>query len=265
MIELAVGPARVRIQPERGGRIASIEVDTLELLLPESNDPMRWGCYPMAPWAGRVRNGVFQFDRKSFQLPVNLPPHAIHGTVFTRPWQLESDTSITTDLGPEWPFAGRARQRFALDSDGLDLTLELEAEGRPFPASMGWHPWFRRRLARGNSAELRFAARAMYARDAAGIPTGRLVPPPTGPWDDCFVDPAGSPTILWPGALALRLSASTNHWVVYDQPEHAICIEPQTGPPDALNLGPAIVAPGDPLVLTARLSWEIQSAAGPIR
>ena len=25
-------------------------------------DPMRWGCYPMVPWAGRVRDGRFELD-----------------------------------------------------------------------------------------------------------------------------------------------------------------------------------------------------------
>jgi galactose mutarotase-like enzyme len=132
----------------------------------------------------------------------------------------------------------------------------VHSDERPFPASLGWHPWFRRRLSRGAPVEISFAAREMYVRDADGIPTGERVPPPPGPWDDCFTQVAEPPSLLWPGALRVTLEASVDHWVVYDEPEHAVCVEPQTGPPDALNLEPRIVAPERPLVATARLAWE---------
>ena len=46
-----------------------------------------------------------------------LPPHAIHGTVLDRRWQAVGDATIATDLGPDWPFAGRAVQRFELSAD----------------------------------------------------------------------------------------------------------------------------------------------------
>ena len=58
-----------------------------------------------------------------------------------------------------------------LEADALHLRLELHAQAEPFPASLGWHPWFRRRLARGGDAQLRLPARIMYVRDAEGNPT----------------------------------------------------------------------------------------------
>ena len=39
--------------------------------------PIRWGAYPMAPWAGRIRDGRFTFRGRDVRLPLNLPPHAI--------------------------------------------------------------------------------------------------------------------------------------------------------------------------------------------
>ena len=39
-------------------------------------------------------------------------------------------------------------QRFELEAHRLLVTLELAAD-EPMPASMGWHPWFRRRLDQG--------------------------------------------------------------------------------------------------------------------
>jgi galactose mutarotase-like enzyme len=45
--------------------------------------------------------------------------------------------------------------------------------------------------------------------------------------------------------------------VVYTEPETALCVEPQSGPPDALSLAPHIVTPGTPLVAHATFDWAI--------
>ena len=39
---------------EQGGRLASLVVDGLELLLTEGPKPTRWGSFPMIPWCGRL-------------------------------------------------------------------------------------------------------------------------------------------------------------------------------------------------------------------
>lgn len=265
MVELRAGRAVVEIAPDAGGRLSSLEVDGLELLVTREGqaDELRWGCYPMAPWAGRVRRGRFRFAGTTYDLPVNLPPHAIHGTTFDRPWTVERATAtsaeLTVDLGPAWPFAGSARHAVTVRDTGLDLRLEVHAADSPMPACAGWHPWWRRRLARGDDVQVELAARWMYVRDGDGIPTGELVSPPSPPWDDCFTGLATLPRLRWPGALSLSIASSCDHVVVFDEPANAVCVEPQTGPPDALNLGPTIVEPGRPLVATTTLTW---AAAG---
>jgi aldose 1-epimerase len=250
--------ARAEIDARQGGRLAALRVRDLDLLVPPGGDPLRWGLYPMVPWAGRVRRGRFRFRGTLHRLPLNLPPHAIHGTAFTRAWSDEGEGRLAIDLGPDWPFPGRAVQELRLDAQALHLRLEVHARDEPFPASLGWHPWFRRRLARGGDAQLQLPAGLMYLRDAEGIPDGRTAAPPPGPWDDCFTRLEGSPVLTWPGALLLRLESSVDHWVVYDEPEHALCVEPQSGPPDALNLAQWVVEPGRPLVATAALRWELE-------
>ena len=95
------------VSPAEGGRMTSLIVDGHELLVTEGDGPIRWGSYPMAPWAGRIRDGRFTFRGRAHELPPNLPPHAIHGTVFERPWTVTGPDSMTIDLGPAWPFAGR--------------------------------------------------------------------------------------------------------------------------------------------------------------
>jgi aldose 1-epimerase len=210
---------------------------------------MGWGSYPMIPWAGRVRKGRFMFKGGQYQLPINMAPHSIHGTCFTRPWEANDDGTLGIELGSSWPFGGSAIQRFDLTKDRLICTIEVHNDVRSMPASAGWHPWFRRPVS------LSFAASQMYVRDDDYIPSGELITPPSGPWDDCFTGVLAPPKLMWPGGPTLTLTSTCDHWVVYDQPSHAICVEPQTGPPDAFNLWPEIVEPGKPLIASMTYSW----------
>ena len=45
--------------------------------------------------------------------------------------------------------------------------------------------------------------------------------------------------------------------VVFDALSHAVCVEPQSGPPDALRLTPVVVEPGLPLVAEATFRWHL--------
>lgn len=244
-----------------GGRLASFAIGGHELLRTSGDGALSWGCYPMAPYAGRVRDATFTFAGRQHRLPARLPPHALHGTVLDRRWRQLDERSIETELGSDWPFAGSVIQRFDLAADQLVWEIELRAEV-PMPASVGWHPWFVRRPATLDSElEIELDAGAMYLRDAAGIATRTLVsPPPPGPWDDCFVDLRRPPVLRWPGLVELTIESDCADWVIFTEPEDALCVEPQTAPPDAVNTAPVIVEPGRPLV--ARMTWRWRSLAG---
>ncbi len=253
---LDAGSARAVVCPDDGGRLGSLVVDGRELLVVSSPDgPVSWGAYPMAPWAGRIRRGTFTFAGVERHLPITMPPHAIHGVVYDRPWTVTGPDSIAIDLDRRWPFRGRVTQRFRLDGNGLEVAMTLEAD-EPQPVVLGWHPWFRRVLAAGDEpVRLALEAGSMLLRDAEGMPSGERVAPPPGPWDDCFTDLAADPVLEWPGRLRLTASSTCRWWVVYSMPEHAICVEPQSGPPDAANLGPEVVEPGAPLTHVMRWRW----------
>lgn len=250
------GDASLRVSRADGGRIRSLEIASRELLVTSSTDgPIRWGCYPMAPWAGRIRDGRFAFRGHVYEMPRNMPPHAVHGTAFDRPWRVLDERTLGLELAAPWPFRGRLVERFELGPTSLTVTLELDAD-EPMPATLGWHPWFRRRLSPGGQeAALGFAPREMLRRDATGMPSGERVAPTPGPWDDAFTGVDEPPVLEWPGELRLEISSSCPWWVVYTEPANALCVEPQSGPPDALNLAPEVVEPGSPLVHTMTWRW----------
>lgn len=260
VVELTAPGVRAVVDLVAGGRLASLVVDGRELLKTEGDGPITWGSFPMAPFAGRVRDATLVFAGSTYALRPSLPPHAIHGTVHERRWRAEGDGSIATELGPDWPFAGRAVQRFDIGPDHLRFRLEVHGD-EPMPASIGWHPYFLRRLTDvDEELELDFEAGAMYVRDAAGIATERRVAPPPGPWDDCFTDLAGPPVLRWPGFLELTIEADCPDWVIYTAPEDALCVEPQTAPPNSINTDPTFVRPDRPLV--AEMTWRWRSLAG---
>lgn len=257
--------ARAIVLPADGGRLGSLVIDGREVLVTRSPEgPIRWGSYPMAPWAGRIRHGEFAFRGRAFRLPLGLPPHAIHGVVYDRPWRVVAPGTIAVELDERWPFRGRVSQRFALDANGLEVSMTLEAD-EPMPAVLGWHPWFRRVLAEGDAPlALTFSAGEMLVLDVEGIPTGERVSPSPGPWDDAFTSLREPPVIEWPGRLRLAISSTCPWLVVYTLPEHAACVEPQSGPPNGPNLAPEVVEPGAPLTHVMRWRWTRPHRAGSI-
>ncbi|HET9666195.1 MAG TPA: hypothetical protein VFP09_05550 [Desertimonas sp.] len=257
--------AILAVDPVMGGRLASLVVGGHELLVTEGDGPIYWGCYPMVPFAGRVRDGRFRFAGRRHQLPLTMPPNAIHGTVLDRPWHVmtrsDQHVELVTDLGPDWPFQGEVVQTVALVAGGLEASLELRA-AEPMPVVLGWHPWFRRTID-GTAAALDFEARSQYLRGQDGLPTGATVPPTPRPWDDAFTDLVIPPRLTWPGIARLELRSDAPFWVVFDERPDAICVEPQTGPPDAFNLAaaigvdPPVAAPDRPVSIAMAWRWQV--------
>jgi galactose mutarotase-like enzyme len=261
-LSAGAGATSAVVDPHAGGRIERLVVENLDLLVPPEVNDHDYGCFPMAPWAGRVRRGMFTFDGDEHQLPLNKPPHAIHGTVRNEAWTVEEQSHSTvvlaTKLHEPWPFRGEVRQRMSLLPDALALEMEVHAVDEPMPATCGWHPWWSREVARGEPVEVELHASRMYERDDEGIPTGELVPIHPPPWDDCFTDLHQPAVILrWPGAAVVTIESDCPCVVVFTEPEHAVCVEPQSGPPDALNLDPHVVEPGRPLVVRSTWSWTL--------
>jgi aldose 1-epimerase len=45
------------------------------------------------------------------------------------------------------------------------------------------------------------------------------------------------PSVVWEGAARLDIESDAPYWVVYTEDTEGVCVEPETAPPDAANLG----------------------------
>ncbi|MFI8963458.1 aldose 1-epimerase [Streptomyces sp. NPDC053493] len=260
LTRLTAGDAELTIDPEHGCRIESLRIAGTELLL----QGPRHGSFVMAPWAGRTGNGRFRNGGTVHQLPVSehAAPHALHGTVRDVAWKTarvtETTAAFTADLGEPWPYTGMVTQVFELTEDALTLQLGVETAGDSFPAQAGWHPWFHRRLdGDDREVELGFRPAWQEERGEDHLPTGRRIEPTPRPWDDCFGMPDGvDVTLTWPERLELRITSRAQWVVIYDEPADAVCVEPQSGPPNGLNTHPRLVTPIDPLEVATTWTWR---------
>ena len=244
IVQLSNDQLQVAIDVSHGARISSIIASGVELLVTEADDTLNWGAYPMVPYAGRVRDGVFMFQGLQYELPLRpQSSHAMHGTVLDREWtsvdSSATSASFTSDLGTDWPFAGSVTHTVSLDDGSLTSTLTLTAS-EPMPAQVGWHPWFR------SPRNVNHHFDAMLQRDVSGLTTTQEVPVPKRKYDDCFVRPHSMPQLTIDG-ITIEVSSDCSHWVMYNAPDGHMCIEPQSGPPNGINTKPYTVIPSKPL------------------
>ncbi|WP_328911015.1 aldose 1-epimerase [Streptomyces sp. NBC_00234] len=254
-VRLTVGDAELTVDPTHGCRISSLRIGGTELL----RQGERYGCFPMVPWCGRTENGKFRSGGELHSLPLNAPPHAIHGTGRDTSWTIARETGSEAafyyDLAEPWPYPGRVTQTFELAEDSLTLRMGVEAQVDSFPAQAGWHPWFLRNIG-GQEVLVDFDAVWQEERGEDHLPTGRRIDPLPGPWDDCFGMPDGVDVKLtWPQQLELTVKSRDEWVVVYDEQDEAVCVEPQSGPPNGLNSTPRLVTPIDPLEIATTWSW----------
>jgi aldose 1-epimerase len=251
VVELRAQDAVAVVDPDDGGSLRRLTVAGFELLTAD-------GSFVMAPWAGRTGDGRFTFEGVEHRLPVpeRHAPHAIHGTVRERAWTVErasaDEVRLTTDLGDDWPWPGRCEQVIRLEPGAIALAMSVHSDGPPFPAVLGWHPWFTKPTGFDLEAD------SMLERGDDHLPTGRRlvdVDLTDRPLDDCFEDVHWPVALHWP-ELTLTVDApGCRYVVVYDEPTDSMCVEPQTGPPNGLVTGEHdVVTPERPLV--ARTTWN---------
>jgi aldose 1-epimerase len=270
LIPLRAGDLALLVDPAKGGRAVSWQVGGHELLTSNGDHPVESGMYPMAPWAGRLRGNSVDGPAGRCDLPATYEQWALHGTVLAASAEvLRSHTSASgADLllsvrdHPNWPWPMDVLVGWQVQNSRVTTTLEVRSLEGTFPVVLGWHPWFKRRLDVGQSAQWWVDATHRVERGSDALPTGNLLPfdAHEGPYDDAFSVATGRARIEWPNALSIDIHSDGPWFVVYDQPEHCLCIEPQSGPPDGLRPWPwwptSEAAPDSPVRMT--VSWDVK-------
>ncbi|WP_370325801.1 aldose 1-epimerase [Euzebya sp.] len=275
-VTLSAGGDRVVVDAR--GRMTSFVAGGVERLLtapPRPEDPAadyQWGSFVMAPFAGRIADGVLDVGGTPVQLERRLGDHAIHGLVMDRPWEVaaQDGTAATLTCEVDGPLACRVTQVLRLAPGELALELGVTAHVDDLPAWVGWHPCFRRDL---GEVAVRVVADHVVVVDERSLPTGERVPvagdtdlrdgPVVGDrlLDHPYVDVRGPAVVRWPDLeLEMAFPPPLSSAVVFTQPG-VVCVEPQSAWPDAARLaaaghdtGVVTLARGESL--TAQTTWR---------
>ena len=154
---LRAGLLQVEVLPAVGGSIARFDY-----LGPAGRQPLLRGtdgacsdvldsaCFPLTPYANRIRGGRFECGGQEVQLAPNLPGDAspLHGQGWRAAWSVQSVASDRIELAHrhaagEWPWAYESRQHLLLSPEGLSIELSCRnLSALPMPCGLGLHPYF---------------------------------------------------------------------------------------------------------------------------
>lgn len=272
-VHLEAGPAHLEVDPDDGARLTSLRVHDHELLVTGDGGGVGYGCFVMAPWAGRLRDGRVSADRRTLQLRREPDDgHALHGIVHSRAWSLvgadthearfelrlpaASGERADADVGADGWFTDlHLVQDLLLRPDRLELRLRVTPDATT-PVTVGWHPWFRRQIA-DTEVALDVPASHILRKDRVGITTIDTAPIPPRPWDDTFIGLSGPVRLRWGDLLELEVATDAAHVVVFTGRTYGVCVEPQSGPPDEANLADRRMAtPDQPVSLASTWRWR---------
>jgi aldose 1-epimerase len=269
-VEIRFGGQQLVCDTAVAGRAISWSYQGIELLGVGGEDPAEFGFYPMLPWAGRLADNCIYDNGELIKQEINYQGWAIHGLSFNEPltsWRVELDENSTTFVAAQRISYLREDLEvtftWSIDEHSLNTTIEVKPIGEaPSRVVLGWHPWFRKSLGIGSPAVLKIDEAKLLTK-ADSLPTGELVDfdVTLGPFDDALIVPSKTVLIEWPEALQLRITNSHEWFVIYDGNKDLICVEPQTGAPNALNgaFSDSAIAcsQSEPARMTTR--WELQS------
>ena len=235
---LRAGLLQVDVLPAVGGSIARFDYlgpgGRLPLLRGTDDayvDVLASSCFPLVPYANRIRGSSFQCDGREVQLAPNLPGDIspLHGQGWRAAWSVESVADDRIDMvfrhqAGEWPWAYEAQQQLVLTPEGLAIELNCRnLSAPPMPCGLGLHPYF----PCTDETSLDTEVSSVWTVDENILPVDQQ--PATGRYslqnrviggqnlDNGFGDWNGKARIHWPGEpMELEMSsADASYFQVY--------------------------------------------------
>lgn len=180
-------------------------------------------CFPLVPYANRIRGGTFTCDGRTITLQPNMAgdPSPLHGQGWRSAWHVVEASEDHATLSfrhaaGEWPWDYEATQSVRLDPDGVSLELTCRNLSRErMPCGLGFHPYY----PCTDATTLDTQVASAWTVDAQVLPVDNV--PATGRYDlrqrricgqgldNGFDGWSGTAKITWPGEPAsLRLSSA---------------------------------------------------------
>ena len=289
---LRAGLLEVQVLPALGGSIVRFDRLTERgrqpLLRGTSTaiaDVLDTACFPLVPFANRIRGGTFICGGRTISLAPNMAgdPNPLHGQGWLSRWNVaekgEDSVVLSFRHAPgEWPWDYEAGQILELDEQGLSLELSCRnLSPEPMPCGLGFHPYF----PCGSDTILDTEVEGAWTIDTKVLPVARV--PAIGRYglrsrricgqglDNGFEGWSGAASISWPGKEAsVRLSSpDARRFQVYSPPQGGLFVaEPVQNANAALNepqaqwpeLGVTLLAQGESSRLRARFEVRVEAA-----
>ena len=133
----------------------------------------------LIPWPNRLQDGIYEFDGRHHQLPLNEPErhNAIHGLVRWAAWTVverEPHRAVMEHVlypQPGYPFSLRIRIEYRLSHSGLQVrTTAANIGSEACPYGSGAHPYLTLGTATIDRLTLRVPARTVLQSDERGLP-----------------------------------------------------------------------------------------------
>ena len=156
-ITLRAGALELQVTPAVGGSIARFDwlgPDGRQPLFRGANenfsDVLDAGCFPLVPFANRIRGGSFRFGGQDIVLMPNLARDAspLHGQGWRAAWDARRVSADAIELAyrhgaGEWPWTYEAHQRMTLTPGSLSIELSCRnLSALPMPCALGLHPYY---------------------------------------------------------------------------------------------------------------------------
>ena len=280
---LAQGPYRAVVTEVGAGlRLLQYAGRDLVMSYPAGTMRPRFAGSLLAPWPNRIRDGRYQLDGTSYQLPVTEPErgNALHGLVIWERFdaQRHDDAAVTLTHQlvptPGYPFEIEIEAHYELGDGGLTTTITARNVGRTTaPWGTAAHPYLL-----GGDGRVDTWTLSLPAGQVLDVTPDRRLPESCGPVrqdldfrvpreigsaeiDHAFTglvpDTDGLARVrlygrshgvqcTWDPAVLPWVQVHTGDLPDSEESRRGVALEPMTCPPDAFNSGTGLVqlAPG---------------------
>jgi aldose 1-epimerase len=271
-----------KIFPNLGASLQEISVDDISVLngieISEEGILDYQNSYKSSllfPFPGRIENGKYTHNQKSFQLKSNESNrlNAIHGLVYDQHFAIDKHEAskdnakivlsyVSNGKLDGFPFEFQLSITYLMTEDKLQLGFDVENLGRvSFPFGIGWHLYFKSDNLQSSS--LSFSSDKHFVCDENQIPktTQDHILKPTFDlgdqfFDDCFI--LSDKVVRFNTekySLEMLLGETADAFLQLFTPseKNSIAIEPMTCSPDVFNSedGLKVLQPG------ATFHWQV--------